>query len=156
LVNAAVPDMRPESAAEHGSNSSFIKSKNSSSADTPNRKVSEIFRPLLVGFYEGKNLKFGGRVGTGFSDKLWRGLYSELEKTRVDTCPFYNLPASGRSRWDQGLTAAEMRRCHWVKPVMVCQIKFTEWTRDDRLRQPVFLGIREDKNANEVVREKAS
>jgi bifunctional non-homologous end joining protein LigD len=47
-----------------------------------------------------------------------------------------------------------MKRCHWIKPVMVCQIKFTEWTRDDRLRQPVFLGIREDKNANEVVREK--
>ena len=42
-----------------------------------------------------------------------------------------------------------MKRCHWVKPVMVCQIKFTEWTRDDRLRQPVFLGIREDKNAKE-------
>jgi bifunctional non-homologous end joining protein LigD len=49
-----------------------------------------------------------------------------------------------------------MKRCHWVEPVMVCQIKFTEWTRDDRLRQPVFLGIREDKKANEVVREKAN
>jgi hypothetical protein len=62
----------------------------------------------------------------------------------------------GRNRWDQGLSAAEMRRCHWVKPVMVCQIRFTEWTRDDRLRQPVFLGIREDKIAMEVVREKAN
>jgi bifunctional non-homologous end joining protein LigD len=114
------------------------------------------FGALLVGFYESKNLKFGGRVGTGFSDKLLRSLYSELQKIRVDTCPFYNLPAVGRSRWDQGLTVAEMRRCRWVKPVMVCQIKFTEWTRDDRLRQPVFLGIREDKKADEVVREKAS
>jgi bifunctional non-homologous end joining protein LigD len=54
------------------------------------------------------------------------------------------------------VVAAEMRRCHWVKPVMVCQIRFTEWTRDDRLRQPVFLGIREDKIAMEVVREKAN
>src|SRR5208337_3357744 len=61
----------------------------------------------------------------------------KLEKIRIDKCPFFNLPAVGRSRWDQGLTAAEMRRCHWVKPTMVCQIKFTEWTRDDRLRQPV-------------------
>ena len=51
-----------------------------------------------------------------------------------------NLPAAGRSRWDQGLTAAEMRRCRWVKPVIVCQVKFTEWTRDDRLRHPVFPG----------------
>jgi bifunctional non-homologous end joining protein LigD len=114
------------------------------------------FGALLIGFYEGHNLKFGGRVGNGFSDKLLRNLYAELQKIRVDTCPFFNLPAVGRSRWDQGLTAAEMKRCHWVKPAMVCQIKFTEWTRDDRLRQPVFLGIREDKNANEVVREKAS
>ena len=106
--------------------------------------------------YEGKKLKFAGRVGTGFSDKLLRSLFSELEKIRVEKCPFVNVPAVGRNRWDQGLTAAEMRRCHWVKPVLVCQIKFPEWTRDDRLRQPVFLGIREDKNAIEVVREKAS
>ena len=114
------------------------------------------FGALLVGFYEGKNFEFAGRVGTGFSDKLLRSLYLELNKIRVNECPFFNLPAAGRSRWDQGLTAAEMKRCHWVKPAMVCQIKFTEWTRDDRLRQPVFLGIREDKNANEVFREKAN
>jgi bifunctional non-homologous end joining protein LigD len=116
----------------------------------------KFFGALLVGFYEGKKLKFAGRVGTGFSEKLLSILFSKLDKIRVEKCPFSNLPAAGRSRWDQGLTAAEMRRCHWVKPTMVCQIKFTEWTRDDRLRQPVFLGIREDKNANGVVREKAS
>jgi bifunctional non-homologous end joining protein LigD len=68
----------------------------------------------------------------------------------------FNLLAAGRSRWDQGLSAAEMKRCCWVKPVMVCQVKFTEWTRDDRLRHPMFLGIRTDKNADEVVREKAT
>src|SRR5271166_1004984 len=114
------------------------------------------FGALLVGFYEGKKLKFAGRVGTGFSEKLLSTLFSKLDKIQVEKCPFYNLPAVGRGRWDQGLTAAEMERCHWVKPTMVCQVKFTEWTRDDRLRQPVFLGIREDKNANEVVREKVS
>jgi bifunctional non-homologous end joining protein LigD len=64
------------------------------------------FGALLVGFYEGKKLKFAGRVGTGFSDKLLRTLFSELNKIRVEKCPFFNLPASGRSRWDQGLTAA--------------------------------------------------
>jgi bifunctional non-homologous end joining protein LigD len=114
------------------------------------------FGAVLVGFYEGAKLKFAGRVGTGFSEKLLSSLYSELNKIRIDKCPFYNLPAAGRNRWDQGLTAAEMKRCHWVRPAMVCQIKFTEWTRDDRLRQPVFLGTREDKNAKEVVREAAS
>jgi bifunctional non-homologous end joining protein LigD len=114
------------------------------------------FGALLVGFYEGAKLKFGGRVGTGFSEKLLSSLYSELNKIRVGKCPFYNLPAAGRNRWDQGLTAAEMKRCHWVNPEKVCQIKFTEWTRDDRLRQPVFLGIREDRNPEEVVRERLS
>jgi bifunctional non-homologous end joining protein LigD len=114
------------------------------------------FGALLVGFYKGKELKFAGRVGTGFSEKLLSTLFFELNSIRVVNCPFFNLPAAGRGRWDQGLTAAEMKRCHWVKPVMVCQVKFTEWTRDDRLRQPVFLGLRKDKNADEVVREKAS
>jgi bifunctional non-homologous end joining protein LigD len=90
------------------------------------------FGALLVGFYESNKLKFAGRVGTGFSEKLLSSLYSELNKIRAEKCPFYNLPAVGRNRWDQGLSAAEMRRCHWAKPVIVCQIKFTEWTRDDR------------------------
>jgi bifunctional non-homologous end joining protein LigD len=80
------------------------------------------FGALLVGFYEGKKLKFGGRVGTGFSEKLLRALYLELNKIRVEECPFFNLPAAGRSRWDQGLTAAEMKRCHWVKPAMVYEL----------------------------------
>ena len=90
-----------------------------------------------------------------FSENLLRILFSKLNKIRVRECPFFNLPAADRSRWDQGLTAAEMKRCHWVKPMMVCQIKFTEWTRDGRLRQPVLLGLREDKIASEVLREKA-
>src|SRR3984893_8444287 len=101
------------------------------------------FGALLVGFYEGKDFKFAGRVGTGFSDKLLRSLFDDLQKIRVERWPFLNLPAPGRNRWDQGLTAAEMKRCRWVKPAIVCQVKYTEWTRDDRLRHPVFLGIRE-------------
>ena len=110
---------------------------------------------LLVGVYENGKLKFAGRVGTGFSEKLLKALSVELNKIVIKACPFYNLPAAGRGL-DPGLTAAEMKRCIWVRPSVVCEVKFTEWTRDDRLRQPVFLGLREDKNANEVIREKAS
>ena len=68
------------------------------------------FGALLVGFYEGNKLKFAGRVGTGFSEKLLHTFFTELNKIQVDKCPFYSLPAVGRNRWDQGLTAAEMKR----------------------------------------------
>jgi bifunctional non-homologous end joining protein LigD len=110
---------------------------------------------LLVGVYQDGKLKFAGRVGTGFSEKLLKGLSVELNKIAVKACPFFNLPATGGGL-DPGLTAAEMKRCIWVKPSMVCEVKFTEWTRDDRLRQPVFLGLSEDKGAIEVVREQVS
>jgi hypothetical protein len=60
---------------------------------------------------------------------------------------------NGRSRWGQGITPAVMKSCHWVEPVLVAQIKFTEWSSDEHLRQPVFLGLRTDKPAKDVVRE---
>jgi bifunctional non-homologous end joining protein LigD len=63
------------------------------------------FGALLVGFYEGKKLKFAGRVGTGFSDKLLSSLYSELNEIRAEKCPFYNLPATGRNRLSPASTA---------------------------------------------------
>jgi bifunctional non-homologous end joining protein LigD len=63
------------------------------------------------------------------------------------------LPEPRGGRFAAGVTAAEMRRCHWLKPQLVGQIKFSEWTRDGKLRQPVFLGLRQDKAARDVVRE---
>jgi bifunctional non-homologous end joining protein LigD len=114
------------------------------------------FGSLLVGVYSRGKLQFCGKVGTGFNRKLLGSLHKAFKKIASDTCPFANLPEKRAGRWGQGVTPAEMKRCHWVKPTMVCQIKFSEWTRDDRLRQPVFLGLREDKNAKEVVRERAS
>ena len=113
------------------------------------------FGALLVGVYEGKELKFVGKVGTGFNVAVLRNLHSKFEKIRRDTCPFANLPEKRSGRYGQTITATEMKRCRWVEPTMVCQVKFSEWTRDQKLRQPVFLGIREDKNAQDVVREKA-
>ncbi len=114
------------------------------------------FGALLVGVQDGGKLMFCGKVGTGFDRKLLQSLHLAFKKLARDTCPFANLPEKSAGRWRQGVTVAQMKRCHWIKPVMVCQVKFGEWTRDDRLRQPVFLGLREDKDAGEVVREKAS
>ncbi|EDY18173.1 DNA polymerase LigD, ligase domain protein [Chthoniobacter flavus Ellin428] len=114
------------------------------------------FGALLVGVQQKGKLIYCGKVGTGFNHSVLKSLYAAFKKIARQKCPFANLPAKSSGRWKQGITAAEMRRCHWVEPKMVCQIKFGEWTRDDVLRQPVFLGLREDKDASEVVREKAS
>jgi bifunctional non-homologous end joining protein LigD len=113
------------------------------------------FGALVVGVYEGKAFNFVGKVGTGFNAALLRNLHSSFEKIRRETCPFTNLPENRNARYGQTITAAEMKRCRWVEACMVCQVKFSEWTRDRKLRQPVFLGIREDKDAKEVVRENA-
>jgi bifunctional non-homologous end joining protein LigD len=121
---------------------------------TQAERSRKYFGALLVGIYENNRLKFAGRVGTGFSQNALSSLYTELENIQVRDCPFYNLPAPGRSRWDQGLTAIEMKRCRWVKPKMVCRVKFVEWTRDDRLRQPVFLGLTNAKHPAEVLKQK--
>jgi bifunctional non-homologous end joining protein LigD len=114
------------------------------------------FGALMLGFYKGLQLKFCGKVGTGFDEKLLNSLNSQFQGMAQVECPFSNLPEKRSGRFGAGVTAAEMKRCHWVKPQMVCQIKFAEWTRDEKLRQPVFLGLREDKAASEVIREKAA
>jgi bifunctional non-homologous end joining protein LigD len=114
------------------------------------------FGALLVGVYEGRQLKFAGKVGTGFDEKRLRALLGIFKKVPCETCPFVDLPEKRAGRYGQGVTASEMKLCHWIEPKIVCQIKFSEWTRDHRLRQPVFLGLREDKEAKEVVREETS
>jgi bifunctional non-homologous end joining protein LigD len=114
------------------------------------------FGALLVGYYLGKELKFAGKVGTGFDAKGLKMIHTRLSRLATPRCPFVNLPEKKNGRWGQNVTPAEMRRCHWVEPRLVCQVKFSEWTRDGKLRQPVFLGLRDDKAATEVVREEPS
>jgi len=112
------------------------------------------FGALLIGFYANKQLKFCGKVGTGFNAALLKSLYTRFKTLAQDECPFVNLPEQRAGRYGAGVTKAEMGRCHWLVPKLVCQVKFSEWTRDEKLRQPVFLGLREDKAATEVVRER--
>jgi bifunctional non-homologous end joining protein LigD len=112
------------------------------------------FGALVVGYYEKKKLKFAAKVGTGFDQKLLASLHKKFQKLIRRDCPFVNLPEKA-GRFGRGLTAAEMKRCTWLDPKLVCEIRFAEWTRDNHLRQPAFLGLREDKQAEEVTREKA-
>jgi bifunctional non-homologous end joining protein LigD len=120
---------------------------------TPPEGSRKYFGALLVGYYGPEGLLFAGRVGTGFSEKALATLYEGMQKIRRSTCPFVNLPEKGLGRWRQGITPGVMKRCTWVEPVLVAQIKFTEWTSDDQLRQPVFLGLRSDKDPKDVVHE---
>jgi len=112
------------------------------------------FGALLVGYYEGRQLCFAGKVGTGFNAAVLKSLYDRMRPLRRSACPFANLPEKRQGRWTQNITPREMSRCIWVEPRFVCQVRFSEWTRDAKLRHPVFLGLREDKAAREVTRER--
>lgn len=121
---------------------------------TPPAGARKYFGALLVGYYDavsGKNqrrLQFAGKVGTGFNTKTLTALHRKMHGERRADCPFVDL-----SSGSQALSPAEARKATWVNPVFVCQLKFAEWTRDGKLRQPVFLGLREDKPARDVTRE---
>ena len=119
---------------------------------TPPGGSRKHFGALLVGYYEDKKLLFAGKVGTGFNSKSLAALHKQFKAEDRADCPFADLPSKQGRQWVQGITPAMMRRCTWVNPVFVCQLKFAEWTRDAKLRQPVFLGMREDKDARKVTR----
>ncbi|HWB58456.1 MAG TPA: ATP-dependent DNA ligase, partial [Chthoniobacteraceae bacterium] len=123
---------------------------------TPPKGTRTHFGALLLGYFGKGGLHFAGKVGTGFDAKLIAHVYKKLKSLEQSEEPFVNLPEKTAGRWGGNLTPAEMKRCKWVKPDLVCQVKFAEWTRDGKLRQPVFLGLRDDKDARKVVRERAA
>jgi ATP dependent DNA ligase C terminal region len=98
---------------------------------TPPEGSRRHFGALLVGYYGAPGFLFAARVGLGYSEKRLADLHQLLQKIKRPTCPFVNLPEKRRGRWGQGITPAVMKRCHWVEPRLVAQIKFTEWTLDD-------------------------
>jgi bifunctional non-homologous end joining protein LigD len=78
----------------------------------------------------------------------------KLHLGRVATGDKWCVPApKSEGAHHTEVTVSDMKRCHWVKPSLVCQVKFVEWTQDGKLRQPALLGLREDKNARAVIRE---
>lgn len=97
------------------------------------------FGALLVGYYEGDRLLYAGKVGTGFDERTLRALHGRLRDIDQSHPPFQDPPRE--------------RGAHWVRPVLVAEVEFTEWTRDGRLRHPSFVGLRDDKAATDVVRE---
>ena len=98
-------------------------------------------------------MRFAGKVGSGFTEKSLSMLYKKFRAEERNDCPFVDLPSKTAGRWGQGITPSMMNKMHWVNPKYVAQIKFAEWTRDQKLRQPVFLGLRDDKDPHTVIRE---
>ena len=106
---------------------------------------------LIVGYYEGNKLMFVSKVRNGFVPRLRREEWSKLKHLQTDACPFANLPEKKRTQW--ALTREEMKSCVWLKPQLVAQVEFTEWTPDGHLRHSKFCGFRYDKEPETVVRE---
>jgi bifunctional non-homologous end joining protein LigD len=111
------------------------------------------FDALIVGCYEGRKLRYVSRVKAGFNPPLRRELYGLLRMLETARCPFANLPEPRRYRWDVGLTEADIENCRWLRPKLVAQIEFNEWTPDGHLRHSSFAGLRDDKDTRLIVRE---
>src|SRR5439155_20251515 len=107
---------------------------------TEPRQTRSHFGALLLGVYEGTRLVYVGHTGTGFNEAELARVMKLLAPLETSTCPFADRPKTNE-------------RPHWVKPKLVAQIKFTEWTADGKLRHPVYLGLRDDKKPEEVRRE---
>ena len=121
---------------------------------TINENSSKQFSALLLGLYEGSELRFIGPVGTGFSNDLQKELLQKLKPLVTPKCPFKEVPDYNKpSRFRPNPPKASVT---WVKPVLVCEISYRELTRDGSIRHPSFKGLREDKKAREVIRETAS
>jgi bifunctional non-homologous end joining protein LigD len=111
------------------------------------------FGALLVGYHDaGGRLIYAGRVGTGFDDRTLEALLRRLQRLRRQQSPFEDLQTPHhKSRWRAGNSG----KAFWVKPILVAQVRFGGWTRDGLLRHPSFQGLREDKPAAAVTRERA-
>jgi DNA ligase D-like protein (predicted ligase) len=108
---------------------------------------------LLVGYYKGKELRFAGKVRAGLVPHVRREVLGKLKPLQVRDCPFANLPDTDVGRWGGGITTDQMREMHWTKPQLVAQIRFVEWTGENRLRHAAFLGLRPDKSPRDVRQE---
>jgi bifunctional non-homologous end joining protein LigD len=120
------------------------------------RPTADAFDSLLVGHYQGGELRYAGLVRAGFHKRSRAALLHRLRMRSV-VCPFVDLPHyvpyRRRHPWDQRLTSADLASCRWVPPALVIEVAFLEWGRHGILREAKFLGIREDKPPHAVQRE---
>jgi DNA ligase D-like protein (predicted ligase) len=111
------------------------------------------FDALVFGYYSGSDLMYAARTRNGFTPSSREQLFRKFRGLEVSQCKFVNLPEAHPGRWGQGLTAEKMKECRWLRPQLVANFEFVEWTPDAHLRHSKFIGLREDKNPREVHRE---
>jgi bifunctional non-homologous end joining protein LigD len=109
---------------------------------TKGRNSRQYFGALILGVYENNELIYVGHTGSGFNQKTLQEMYKKLQPLITDTCPFKKRPKTNMP-------------AVWVNPELVAEVKFQEWTNDNILRIPIYLGLREDKNAKDVKKEQA-
>jgi bifunctional non-homologous end joining protein LigD len=114
---------------------------------------TKTFDALVVGYYEGDELMYVARTRNGFTPATRAQLFRKFKGLEVADCPFVNLPEAKSGRWGQGLTKAKMAECQWLRPVLVAQLEFLEWTAENHLRHSKYVGLREDKQARDVRRQ---
>src|SRR5262249_9681359 len=95
------------------------------------------------------------RTRNGFVPASRPSLFDKLQPLVTAECPFVNLPETRKARWGEALTAEKMKKCTWVRPELVAQIEFLEWTDTDHLRHSKFAGLRDDKDPRQVRKEHA-
>ena len=110
---------------------------------TKGRNSRQYFGALILGVYENNELVYIGHTGSGFNQKSLVDMYKKLEPLITDKCPFRKKPKTNMP-------------AIWVKPELVAEVKFQEWTNENILRIPIFLGLREDKKARDVKREQSA
>lgn len=130
---------------QHGRSRDWLKCKCTASQElvvggfTDPHGARRGFGALLVGYYQGAELRYAGKVGTGYDEALLRSLRAKLDGLETRSRPFHERVSE--------------HGAHWVEPRLVAEVAFSEWTHDGKLRHPRFQGLRADKDAKEVVRE---
>jgi len=104
---------------------------------------SRHFDALIFGYWEGDRLMYAARTRSGFTPALREQLQQRFRGLETPECPFANLPEARAGRWGDGLTAAKMKDCRWLKPVLVAQFEFVEWTPDKHLRHSRLVTLRD-------------
>jgi ATP-dependent DNA ligase len=103
--------------------------------------------PIVIGRREGERLVYVARTRVGFTPSSRDRLMAKLCLLEIPECPFSNPPQARSGRWGEGLTAEKMKECVWVRPELVAEVEFVEWTPDGHLR---FIRLSDDKDARKV------